>query len=233
MTIVNGYCTEAEFRDQLNDTGSDLDVDLIHQAINAASRWVDDHCSGGVPGARRFWRDAAVTTRVFAPDRVNRAWVDDIGTTVGLIVKTDDNDDGVYETTWTASDYQLEPLNQDIVALGDTVAPYAWWEIVAVDDLTFPVYLSQRASLQITAKFGWSAVPDEVKQATILKAVGLFRRKDAPFGVAGFAEFGPVRISRVDPDVIDLLSKYVKSRSRTLTYYPQNTSLYHWRAAGT
>jgi hypothetical protein len=43
----------------------------------------------------------------------------------------------------------------------------------------------------------------------MLKAASLFKRKDAPFAVAGFSEFGAVRIGRNDPDVLELLGGYV------------------------
>jgi hypothetical protein len=228
VPLVNAYIAVAELREEIGDTGSILDTDVIERAINAASRAVDNYCSGGVPGSRRFWRDAVATTRVFRADSPTRAWVMDISTTTSLVVKTDEDGDGTYERTWTSSDYQLEPLNQDVVAAGDTVTPYAWWEIVAVDTLLFPVWVNQRAGLQVTARFGWSSVPDEVKRATLLKAVSLFKRKDAPFGVAGFGEFGAVRITRNDPDVVDLLSGFRKTRTRTLSYRPQARSLFHW-----
>lgn len=65
-------------------------------------------------------------------------------------------------------------------------------------------------TVQVTARFGWSAVPYQVNEATILKAASLFKRKDAPFGVAGFNEFGAVRITRKDPDVLELLSDFAR-----------------------
>jgi hypothetical protein len=48
----------------------------------------------------------------------------------------------------------------------------------------------------------------------ILKAASLFKRKDAPFGVAGINDFGPVRITRTDPDVIDLLRSFRRFYNR-------------------
>lgn len=190
-------------RDHLGDSGSKLDIDLLERSINAASRAIDQHCG------RRFWRDATVTARTYRPQDPLVANVDDISTTVGLIVKTDTTGDGSYATTWDAADYQLEPLNSDVVAGADTVTPYAWWLISAIDDKTF-LTGTLRVSLQVTARFGWSAVPNDVNEAAILKAVALFRRKDAPFGVAGVGEFGPIRITRNDPDVRDLLGPYMK-----------------------
>jgi hypothetical protein len=216
------YCTVGEVRGQLGDDGGNLDGTLLQRAVNATSEAIDTYCSGGVTDApRRFWRDLAPTIRVFRTDDPWRAWVADISTATGLLVKTDEDGDGVFETTWTiTTDFQLEPLNADLEGS-------AWWEIVAVGTRQFPVF-PQRAGVQVTARFGWPAIPYGVNQAAILKAVKLFRRKDSPDGWRGFTDFGPVRISRYeDPDVAAMLEPFMKTRSRTLNYTPQRSSLFH------
>lgn len=199
MAITNGYCTADELRVHLGDTGNLLDVDLLERAINATSRAIDKYC--GYP-KRRFWQDGSATARVYRPEDPYVAWVDDISTTTGLIIKTDTTGDGTYATTWASTDYQLEPLNAN---LGDTA--YAWWRIVAVDRYTFPS-LGRRHTLQVTAKFGWAVVPDEVEEACLLRAAAIFKRNEAIFGVAGFGDMGVVRIGRQDPDVVDLLENF-------------------------
>lgn len=209
MAVVNGYCTVTEVRDQLADVGTKLDADLLEKAINATSRAIDRFCG------RRFWKDAAAAVRVYRPRDPLTALVDDIATTTGLIIKTDTTGDATWATTWDAADYQLEPLNSDVVAAGDTITPYAWWRIAAVDDKTFLVHSgwarrTLRTTLQVTARFGWSAVPDDVNEAAIIKAVSLFKRKDAPFGVSSFGEFAMRISSRRDPDVAELLAPYVR-----------------------
>lgn len=205
MTLINAYCTVAEVRSQLADTGSKIEVALIEKAINASSRAIDTLCG------RRFWRDATVTSRTYRPTDAYEVRVDDISTSTGLIVKTDTTGDGTWATTWDAADYQLEPLNSDVVAGGDTLSAFAWWKLVAIDDKVF-LTGTRRASLQVTARFGWSAVPDDVNTAAILKSVGLFKRKDAPFGIAGFGDFA-MRISRRDSDVWELLNPYIRIRA--------------------
>jgi hypothetical protein len=128
------------------------------------------------------------------------ACVHDIWDTTNLVVKTDEDDDGVFETTWASTDYQLEPLN---MLDGDSYSPY--WRIRAVDDRTFPTG-NKRAALQVTAAWGWTAVPGDVKQGALIKAARIWTRNESPLGVAGFGEMGAVRISRFeDPDVVDLL----------------------------
>lgn len=197
MTVTNGYATVAELRAHFGDV-STLPVADLERAINATSRAIDRHTG------RRFWQDTNAQAKVFRPADCETAWVDDISTTTGLIVATDEGGDGVFGTTWTASDYQLEPLNADTEATA-----YAWWQILAVGDYRYPVF-SRRASLRVTARWGWSAVPDGVNAACLIRAAAIFKRKEAVFGTVGLNGFGEVRITRKDPDVIDLLNPYVK-----------------------
>lgn len=198
MAVTNGYCAVADLRTQLSDDGSKLSDVLLERAINAASRAVDRWCH------RRFWQDPQPVSRTYRPCGPWTAEIDDIGTTDGLVIKTDTGGDGTWATTWQTTDYSLEPLNAEAKN-----PAFAWWTIVSVGNQQF-FTLPLRPSLQVTAKWGWSQVPGEVVEATILKAVSLFKRKDAPFGVAGVNAFGPLRITRSDPDVMDLLRPYQK-----------------------
>jgi hypothetical protein len=210
VAIVNGYCTAQELRDQLQDGNSNLSTALLERAINAASRAVDKHCG------RRFWKDAAVVARTYQPALCREVIVDDIADRTGLIVATDEALDGTFSTVWPSSDYELGPRNADVVASGSSGDAFAFWKIAAINEPgnVFPVS-AHRATVRVTAKFGWSAVPADVNEATILKAASLFKRKDAPFGIAGVNDFGPVRITRTDPDVIELLRAFRRFYNRS------------------
>lgn len=158
---------------------------------------------------------ASETARVYSV--TGRSWrgivsptlaiVHDIWDTTNLVIKTDDTDSGTFGTTWDSSDYQLEPLNQ---LEGDSYSPY--WAIRAVGSRLFPTS-HKRPALQVTAAWGYESVPDEVKQAALIKAARVFTRQTSPQGVAGFGEFGVVRISnREDPDVMALLTPHIHPR---------------------
>ena len=201
MALTNAYCTVAQLRTQFGDSGSSLSLELLERAINATSRAIDKYCG------RRFWIDSVVQTLTFPveEDVTDLVWIDDIATTTGLIVKTDDTGDGSYATTWTiGTDFRLEPRNADKHG-----PSYAWWRIQATGNKRFPGP-ALIDPVQVTAKYGWSVVPDEIEQACILRAAAIFKRNEAPFGVAGFGDFGVVRITRRDPDVLELLNDYVK-----------------------
>jgi hypothetical protein len=199
------YATVGELREALkDDTALRLDAGKLEQRLRSASRAVDDWCSRPL---HRFWLDPIPTSRTYRTRDLWCASVDDIGSTTGLVVKTDSDGDGVFETTWTIdTDFQLEPLN----AAGNGGA-YRWNRLVAVGSKTFPYPLGygSRPTLQVTARHGWSQIPDPVREATLLKAIRLNRRPDAPFGnEAGGLEFGPIRITREDADVVGLLTPY-------------------------
>lgn len=51
-------------------------------------------------------------------------------------------------------------------------------------------------------------LPEDARQGILIATAKLLKRKDSPGGVEDFGEFGPVRVSRVDPDVEMLLSAY-------------------------
>lgn len=169
---------------------ADVDRDeLLIQNLAAASRGIDRHCG------RRFWLDTTATARTYTPrgrivctDDGELLLVDDIGSTLGMTVEVGSG------TTWTAvpaADYELQPDNgivrgEPITGLLRTLA--LW--------VTHP-----RQRVRVTARWGWPRIPDEVAQATLIQAGRLYKRKDSPEGVAGNAEWGIVRLARVDPDV--------------------------------
>ena len=63
--------------------------------------------------------------------------------------------------------------------------------------------------LKVNAKWGYVAVP-AVKEVALLQAARYFKRKDAPFGIAGADAMGnAMRLqSKLDPDVEALLGSY-------------------------
>jgi hypothetical protein len=196
MTITNGYLTLAEFKSLIAKTTTDGD-DACDRAIEAASRAVDAWCG------RRFYADAAATARVFAPFTASEAWVDDIHTTTDLVVATDTGDDGTYETTWASTDYELMPRN----GIRNGLEGWPYTAIRAVEGLSFPC--GRRATVQVTAKWGWAAVPTAVELATSIAAMDFWKSKDAPFGIAGLEGEFAARI-RANPQVRELLRPYLK-----------------------
>ena len=174
------------------------DSDLMTSAIGAASAWVNDYC------ARDFNKTDEATSRVFVPVTGTLLNVDDFFTADGLEVATTPALDQV---PWDPADFVLRPFN----GVEGGVPGFPFRSILAIRTLRFPCGPIPRVT--VTARWGWAAVPVQVLQATRILAALYFRLKDAPLGVAGFGEFGPVRVRDV-PQVTSLLDKV---RSPALT----------------
>jgi hypothetical protein len=122
-------------------------------------------------------------------------------TTTGLAIAADLDDDDEHEHT-VADGYVLRPRNA-----GATARP---WTELLIRPSAAAGLSSADGAVEVTAAWGWSAVPAAVAEACLLQASRLVQRRDAPFGVAGSPETGSeVRLlARVDPDVAVTLGPY-------------------------
>jgi hypothetical protein len=201
VPVVNGYATLNELKTALRIQDS-VDDGLLELALESASRLVDEYTM------RNFY-NAGTATRVFVPSDDYVVPIDDAISVSTVAVSTLLNK--TFDQTWTADDYQTEPLN-------GVVDGFSGWPITrirAVGVYEFP-YDSDYgdATVQVTGVWGWSAVPIAVKQATIIQAMRLFKRLDSPLGVISSPDTGFFRLSsRIDPDVAQLLNSYRKLRN--------------------
>ena len=176
----------------INDGDDDSALD---SALNAASRGIDGYCR------RQFNKADSPTARRFHPTNRALAIVDDFLTKVGLVVKVDADDDGIYETTLAVTDYEVEPLN----GIVDGESGWPFWKVRLVTGTSFPKQV--RPAVEVTAQWGWNAVPAPVNEAALIVAEEIFKLKDAPFGVAGFSQWGPMRV-RNNPMAKSMLTPY-------------------------
>ena len=192
------YCSLSELKTSLRITDN-VDNSLLSQAITSASGWVDGYCGRTFEAA-----GTAATARDFTPSgRFEVLPIDDATSITS--VKIDDDLDGSFATTLRTVDWQAEPLNS---RAGGLTLPYM--RLRPLEDGYWPRdVFENRATVRVTATWGWSATPEAVKQATILHAARIFTRLDSPLGVAGFGDMGAMRVSRYsDPDVDLLLKPY-------------------------
>lgn len=174
------YATLAELRDWVGIPAGDAADDArLTLALDAASALIDAYTD------RYFTPDASVVARDWVATDARVLDVGGISSTSGLIVATDTNDDGTYETVWATTDYRLEPTNA-------ATEGRPWTRIVAVGPTNrFPTSPGRLyPGVRVTARGGWPAVPAAVRQATLIQAAFLWGRKDSRFGVAGSPEFG-------------------------------------------
>lgn len=119
--------------------------------LDAASRAVETFCR------RQFNRDTsetpAATERRFRAIDPERVPVDDFHTTTDLAIE-------VNGTAWAVTD--VDPRPWDGVYKGMTGWPF--FDLIAIGR-TFPFH--RRAKVAVTAHWGWAAVPEGIRQATL------------------------------------------------------------------
>jgi hypothetical protein len=203
MAITNGYATLTQIKNYLSISDS-TDNDLLEDLIESASRSIDRIAN------RRFYADAAATARKYRAYSDVFVYVDDISTTTSLVVAVDENGNGTYSKTLTLdTDFIMDPLTAS--ALG---RPFTQLTMVSNTE-QWPIFpgLTQnglRPGVQVTAKWGWPSVPDDVTVACLMLTADLYKRKDAPGGVLGLGDLGVIRMSPVGRDVAQIVRVYKK-----------------------
>lgn len=199
--LGNLYATPQMIKKRVGIPASDTTDDFeLQGACYAASRQIEQYCG------RFFWRTLATEARVFEPCDLFTVELGPFNDLVSVTsITTDNNGDGIFETTWSPTDYELGPVN---TAAGPETRPYTCLKGI---HRSFPVTyfrFNQRTSrIQVTGVFGWPTVPAAITQATRVLASELFKAKDAPFGVASFGEYGAIRV-RENPLVAMLANPY-------------------------
>lgn len=174
----------------MSDTSDDA---VLEALVESVSRAIDDFCG------RRFY--AATQTRYYSATSGRRLLVDDLLSVTTL--KTDDDGDGTYETTWATKDYHLAPYNAQLESVPE---PYWSIEVSESGDYSFPVGV--RRGVEIAGSWGFSATtPDVVNRACLFQVAQEFRTRHTPLGVQGSGEFATeVRSIGLHPFVKRLLS---------------------------
>ena len=138
------------------ETPDDLEEERIQRLLTATSRSIDDYTG------RRFYTTSSDETRYFTfdPDEVDGSlWVGDLLSVTTL--KTDDEADRTYGTTWTTDDYDLLPANAALDS-----EPYTHVRRSPLGDYSFP---STVKGVQIVGLFGYSNVTDPADTIAIVK----------------------------------------------------------------
>ena len=177
------------------DAKTSQDTQLTQRLVSASSdinRWC----------YRQFGRAEDVSTRSFRPGRTgvdtHDFWsTEDIaitpflGTTAG--------------TSWDVSTLSFEPLD----GIVDQVPGWPFNRICSGwggHPLTANLFYTATV-VQVSARWGWAAIPDNVNTACLMLASMDNKGKDTPFGVAGFGDYA-VRI-RSNPMAQEKLDPYV------------------------
>jgi len=198
--LENAYISLADFKTRFAVQGTDAARDAqIDDVIQGVSRFIDNYTG------RYFYSTAADEKKYFSATECDM-FFPEIDITSITTLKTDDDGDGVYETTWATTDYRTQPINRLA-----NYTPISWITITPNGTKTFPVHYG---GIEIDGKFGYcllSNVPDVIREACYLQSFRIWMRQSAPFGVVGSSEMGQlVVIAKLDPDVELMLSAYLR-----------------------
>lgn len=178
MAIGDDYITAADLKAYMSIEKDTYD-DRIASVATAVSREVETWCH------RQFNLADAPTTRVYDPKDPDSLIVDDF---IGqAVLSTDTALDGTYATTWSDSDFVQKPLN----GVRNGVEGWPYYEIYAVGH-TNQFRFSRRPYAQVSAQWGWLAVPPPVIEACFILGADTFQMKDSRLGIAGADQFGTV-----------------------------------------
>jgi len=197
---ANSYATLAQFRERLTmpstDTSADTDLQLI---LTSVSRWIDNFTG------RRFY--TAEETRYFTADDSDELWIDDITAVTSLA--TDPDGDRTYDTTWSATDYDLTPTN---ATLEDR--PYTKLVIAPNGSYGFPSGVKK--GVKLVGSYGYTSSTQSgrgliIREACLLQSERIYKRKDTPLGIAGSPALGEqsVAIPGLDPDIKGMLEPFM------------------------
>lgn len=167
-----------------------INVDRLQSALDAADTAIDQYCDRAIFVAD----DEDTSARVYRP--TPGSYLLGIHDCVEI--------ESVVENSITLtedSDFIADPLN-GLTSAGESV-PYshlyryrqAWW----CD--------GPKATVTVTARWGWAAIPAGVAEATKILAKDIATSRARTGDVAGFGEFGVVRL-RQSPQITGLLAPY-------------------------
>lgn len=180
MAIGDPYISRVQLKNVLGLT-DDSEDPLVDRAVKGATSAINNRS-----GYSTFWKTDTVETRTIetigriVPNRTRGYWKlllpDGIASATGLLVA------GVSE---------VRGLD---VRSGRPI-----------DALRIPMSSSLPETYDVTAVWGWPELPDDIVMAAQMQAHRYYKRRGSPEGMAGSAEWGVVRIPRLDPDVIAIL----------------------------
>jgi len=183
------YLTVSEMKGYIRSEQGAVDDTLLTSILDAASSAIDDYCQRSFTA----YASGGATARVFVPTDTVLLPIYD-ATTVTAITE-----DG---TTLASTYWQAEPVNNRDGS-GATV-PFD--RIRRIDGGTWGQTSGYpgKASISVTATWGWVSVPPRVKEACRIVAKEIAESRDARSGLVDFGDFA-ARATQ-SPTVARLLS---------------------------
>lgn len=184
------YLTVEDVQAYARDETSTLNAEFIETALLAAETQIDNDLQRRVEAVAD---DAVAVARVFVPSSWDVLRIHDC-TEITAVTNNG--------TVVASADYQLEPVN-GLSWAGESI-PYTQIRLLS----GYWYCDAGRATVAVTAKWGWPAVPAPIKKACLMIAKDIIRSRDTTgFGLVGITDAAGVSI-RANPMVRDALAPY-------------------------
>lgn len=199
-------CTIAELKVWITSSG-DLDTadDVgLQGVLDATDLQIARVCG------RRFGLETAAT-KTYYPKSATEVDVIDLVSVTSLT--SDAHGDRTFSTSFAPSEYELLPYSDPMGT------PSVRFQLVRTWSTSSKSFTPGQL-VKIVGNFGYveadGEAPADIKQAELIQAARLWKRRETPLGVLGSTDLGVYsRISAVDPDVQALLAPYSRSASAT------------------
>ena len=210
MAAINqAYATVQEYKAVVGNSDSAADI-LIARHLLTCSRLFDREVG------QWFGKSDAPVSRIFKAKWTDRLDLDvdedgcpGIADMTGFAIKVDTDDDGSFadESAWSAGDFELLPRNAQ---LGPESRPYTRIETSRSSSKRFV----PGNRVQVTAIWGWPAVPDAVRDE-IIELCGIWRTEN-PRATGRMNELDAV--VSASPMAMSLLKRVREAYSSKVTF---------------
>ena len=210
MAVGDAYATAAIYRGIADKDDTTEDAEILLD-LTAVSRYLTRKLG------QFFTVDASVVARIYDGTGTNRLYLDahehvpGIATLTGLVVKVDLNADydvsDSGETLTVDTHFWAQPQDAD---KGAEARPWTYLDLVPNNSVV-TIWPKQQRAVEVTAKFGWPAVPDAIVRATCHLTALL--RLETPRSVVNRTDVGDIlgASSEARGIVMSLMEQY-KSR---------------------
>lgn len=189
------YVTVEELQAYARDETATANYATIEAALDAAEAELDNACQ------RRFEvAGVTATERVFVPASCELVRFHDCVAVTSIANRG---------SVVSGSAYQLEPLNA-LSAAGETW-PYeqarllsGLWDFGSSND--------REATVTVTARWGWSAIPPQIVKACLILAKDIISNRDVRFGLVAVTDAAGIG-ARTNPIVASAIQSYARVES--------------------
>lgn len=189
------YVTVEDMQAYARDETATANYAHIEAALDAAEAELDNACQ------RRFEvAGVSATARVFVPASAELVRFHDCVAVSSIANRG---------TTVSAASYQLEPLN----GLADSGEAWPYEQARLLSGLwDFGSSNDREATVTVTARWGWVAIPPQIVQACKVLAKDIISNRDVRFGLVAVTEAAGIG-ARTNPIVASAIASYARVES--------------------